>query len=322
MSVTAARSPASPYAADYQGMLADHLPMTLSALRRMGADDERRETFARRYVLEKELRPLERGDRELQSRAAVRARLLAEGRDAVLRADIATLGRGLGARAFHAFIRVAYAIIDESEDDLAAGLAYWRDTALDLGEPRASSQGAEPIDVVAGFARAREVLAHVPATLDPRALIADRMVAVSRDPLFDDVAGTPTFDSDAVARLAAATVRIFAATRNFTLLHAMTATHALRIVLPYAPDRAALLGSFWRAIVAAYVSAGAPAFPDEISFAADIARAPSWEIVRDVACASRDEHVIKAVFTAWSEDLVYRDPLYRVAAARYLGIDG
>lgn len=304
------------YAAEYGGALADHLPMALSALARMGAGEQRRQAYQREYVRAKGLRILGADEPERQARLAMRERIESEGRTNVLRDELSSLARGIGAGAFHALIRVAYGIADENDTEIAAGLIYWRAVAFDIGAA-ASAPDDRHFDVSLALDLARAQLGHLSDTLGD-GLIAERMATVSANPAFDATLGHPHFNEDSLAKIAAVTVRAFAATRNFTLLHAMTAAHALRIVLPFAGDREALLQAFWRAYVAAYISAGAPALPEDGSFASDLACAPEWEALLEHATASPDEHVVKAAYTAWSEDTIYHDPLYRVATARYL----
>ncbi len=201
------------------------------------------------------------------------------------------LARGLGGGAFHALIRVAYAIADRDDVDLAAGLAYWRHAYLDLGEisrPNVDEEatGATPFDVDDALANVRAILRDVPARELPL--------------------------------IASTAVRGFAATRSFTMLHAMTATHAIRVLLPYASDADTAVRYLWRAFVAAYTSAGLPEIPTETALLQHYAEAPTWEALGVRACSSDDEHVIKAAFTAREEDRAYASPSYRVAVARYL----
>jgi hypothetical protein len=46
--------------------------------------------------------------------------------------------------------------------------------------------------------------------------------------------------------------------------------------------------------------------------------APPWPELHAAARRSRDEHDISLTFSAWQEDTMYHDPLYRVAVARQL----
>ena len=79
-----------------------------------------------------------------------------------MRAEFRELVRGLGGGAFHALIRVAYAIADRDDVDLAAGLAYWRHAYLDLGKPSQphiddAAVGAPAFDPDVVLANARSV---------------------------------------------------------------------------------------------------------------------------------------------------------------------
>lgn len=91
------------------------------------------------------------------------------------------------------------------------------------------------------------------------------------------------------------------------MLYAMTATHAIRVLLPYASG-----------VRRAYTSAGLPEIPTETALLQHDAEAPTWEALGARACSSDDEHVIKAAFTAREEDHAHASPSYRVAVARYL----
>ena len=316
-------SPVFGFSYEYGDELADHLPMTLSALRRLGATEARREVFARRYVVEKALRKLDPASAEAHARSALVARIARDGRDVVLRSELHELARGLGGGAFHALIRVAYAIADRDDVDLAAGLAYWRHAYLDLGEisrPNVDEEatGATPFDVDDALANARAILRDVPARLDDGALIAHRMAMVAREPAFESVVDDARVRARDLPLIASTAVRGFAATRSFTMLHAMTATHAIRVLLPYASDADTTVRYLWRAFVAAYTSAGLPEIPTETALLQHDAEAPTWEALGARACSSDDEHVIKAAFTAREEDRAYASPSYRVAVARYL----
>ena len=135
------------------------------------------------------------------------------------------------------------------------------------------------------------------------------MRSVSLEPMFDLACGRPRVSVAFIASIARTTIRAFAAGRSFTLLHAITATHALRIIEPYVDDNDSLYQFFWRAYVAAWVSSGALPLRDLADFAIDIEAAPSWDELLPRACASDDEHVVKVAFTAWDEDKAYGDPV-------------
>ncbi len=299
--------------AEYGDRLANHLPMALSALAAMGASRARLEAFAERYAATHALRPAEPDERA--SRAGFARRLAAEGRAAVLAAELPRLLPGAAASAFHGAIRTAYAL-DRDDGELAAALAFWSRTYLPLG---VAAGAAGPFG---GIAAALEPLRGVRAGFEPTGLIFVRMERVAAEPAFARalVAAPPAAELRSLAVAAAAAL---GATRGFVALHAMTATHALRVLLPWVPDPDAAVAAFWPAYAAAYVIAGAPAPPSLAELAARRTRAPArWDDVLAAALASDDDHVVKAVFTARAEERAYGEPLFRWAAARYVTPDG
>ncbi|HYD98319.1 MAG TPA: questin oxidase family protein [Alphaproteobacteria bacterium] len=326
----AARRPS----AEYGGRLANHLPMALIALARMGAPAARLDAFAAAYAARKVLRPLPAagpaltaaswpaalGDTAAEgpARGYFRGALAQAGRDRVLRGHLPALLPGLGGSAFHALIRTAYAVECGDDAELAAALAYWTMSHLPLGEPAAGAAAeADPL----------RLLAELRAALDGRIggvegpTIFARMALAARLPGFAPVVDRLAVGVDGLPVLAAAAVALFAHTADFTALHMMTALHALRLLLPWVEDRPGALRQAWRALAAAYVAAAMPPLPT--ADALDVLRrraAPGWPDILAAASASDDEHVVKAAYTAWQEDSVRADPLYRVAAARYAGL--
>ena len=69
----------------------------------------------------------------------------------------------------------------------------------------------------------------------------------------------------------------------------------------------------WQAVLAAYVSVGAPRVTDPPTN-----NVPTWDESLALARASLDEHKIKLVDVAHEQDAFYADPVYRRAAARRL----
>jgi Questin oxidase-like len=297
------------FQARYGGELADHLPMARMALRRMGAPPSRIEAFACHYIEGKKLQPLADAPCEANARDTIREEIQRDGRDPVVRRRLAELMPGVGAGAFHPLIRLAYAIEGEDDREVAAALVYWQDAFLDLGFAR--------VDVPAPFLPevAFERLRRDVATAElPKGIIFIRMSAAAAGPAFAvavRAGGFPRDEGD-VQSIARFVVTWFAATRGFVALHAMTAVHALRIVMPYL-DPSQALPAIWWALCAAYVAAGSPEIGDP-----GMPALPSWESVLAAAVASDDEHDIKAAYTASNEERVYGGELYRLAAARYL----
>ena len=121
--------------------------------------------------------------------------------------------------------------------------------------------------------------------------------------------------------MAAASIALFAATQDFCALHAVTGMHWVRVVMPYCPDATPMLRHFWQCIAALMGEMRFPVLPDTATL--DRWRdlpAPGWDEIEAAAARSYDEHDISLTFSAREEMKVYGDPLYRLAAARRVGL--
>jgi hypothetical protein len=149
----------------------------------------------------------------------------------------------------------------------------------------------------------------------PGHLITGKMKSAAALPEFQAKLNALAPDDTTLAALAAATVRIYADGGNFTALHAVTGTHAFRLLQPFITPPELALRYFWQAVLAAYVSVGAPRVVDPPA-----GGVPAWSESLGRARASLDEHHIKLVDVAHEQGAFYADPLYRRAAARRLGL--
>lgn len=320
------------YSAEFGPRMSNHLSMAALALRWMGAPDSRIDDFAARYRarIPLELLPPSTtqltfdlwrkhlGDPAIEAPAvSYFANVLAtSGRPGTLKAHLPDLLGGVGAGAFHALIRTAYALEADDDAELAAALGYWTMSWLDLGTTDATGEAIAPLKIFDTFGSTFRPNAKLEA-----GAIFRRMQAVVKHECFDSFSARYSPSKVGVADLAGAALTLFAATGNFTALHAMTATHALRLVLPWVDDHQVAVAHHWRALLAAYGSMGAPPLPSE----GDIARlrcssTPTWADLHATAWASDDDHVIKSIYSAWRENEVYHDTLYAVAVARYAGL--
>lgn len=290
--------------------LFDHLPMTVAALIEMGAGRDRTAAWAERYAREHSLRPATAAERD--GRRRWRAHIAADGRAHTIATSGTWLAGGIGAAAFHAAIRAAYALDRRDDDELAAALEAWEREYLDLPAPAT----ARTVPVRNALA----VLSAEPLDRGTRGLIVDRMAVAGAQSRFAAIAAAVPgpLELDTLALAAAAA---FAVSGNFTALHVMTGTHAMRTLAPHLADAGAAMPGFWRAFAAASLVAGTSPLLDAGVLAELRAEAPPhWAPLLAAACAANDEHVIKATYTAWRLDHALNDPVYRTAAARYLTI--
>lgn len=318
--------------AEFPDALANHLPMILVALDRLGAGPERQADFFARYDAGKGLVPLSEpiaaldeaswpailGDRRREADAR-RFFTDVAARRGIARAvsdHLPRLAPGVAGSALHPLMRLAYAILRDDPAEVGAALGYWACCYLALPP----SRGLPPETDDPGI-----VLARVAAMPGLRALPAydhlwHAIRAAAADPDFQPVVDWLRIDETTMARVAATALALYAATMDFAALHAVTGAHWVRLVAQVCPDPM-LLRSFWQAVAALVPAIGFPALPSpEELDAMRRVPCPDWPPIMRAAVASDDEHDISLVFSASEEEKVYRDPLYRVVAARRVGL--
>jgi hypothetical protein len=321
-------------AVEFGDTLANHLPMVLWAQWRLGGDTADARRFTAAYVAANGCTepavspgPVARahwrdhvGDRRFE--AAYRRFFLGElerlGETGLLRTYLPALVPGVAASALHALMRLAYARDAEAPTETATALAYWATTYLPLGEGAgAPARTPEPAGVLARMAEEpalREVTCPTP-------LLWHFMRRIAEERAFRPVYDWLDTEGDVVGRMARDALRLYAATLDFSALHAVTGTHWLRLVAPSLDDPQPLIRSFWQAISALYPKMGFPV-PLDAATAEAAARlpCPGWGEIAAAAVASNDEHHLSFTYSAREEQAVHGGRLYQVAAAACLGL--
>jgi hypothetical protein len=322
---------------EFGTQLANHAAMVLHAQRRLGGTEADARRFLAGYIRHTGLAPIRPspgpvtrgtwqrhlGDRDYEAayRDFFRAELTRLGSGAALQREwLPRLLPGMAASALHALMRLAYAGDAADEGEVAEALGYWSACFLRLGEGvGAAPLTAEPARVLALVA-ADPVLGR----LKPRhELLWHCMRAVAAEPAFAAVHDWLEVGPDTLDRIARDSLLLFAATMEFCALHAVTGAHWLRLVLPVLDpaDQERAVRQFWQAIAALHPKMGFPAPLD--AAAAERLRAlpcPGWDEIAAAACRSDDEHDISLVWSAREEFLHRGDPLYRIVAARRVGL--
>jgi hypothetical protein len=314
--------------------LANHLPMVLWAQHRLGGDAADAARFAATYLAATGCRPpapspapikpaawTERlGDRRFETayRVFFATELERLGQTALLARYLPTLVPGIAASALHALMRLAYALDADSPEEVATALAYAATTFLPLGQGTgAAPRTADPGGVLA-------LMADDPAFGDVRCespLLWHFMRRMADVPAFFPVHDWLEVGPDTIARMARDSLRLYAATMDFSALHAVTGTHWLRLVLPHLDQTEPLIRAFWQAIAALYPKIGFQA-PLDAAAASRMAElpCPDWATIARAAVASSDEHDLSLVYSARVEQAEHGDRLYQVVAARRLGL--
>ncbi|MES2994256.1 MAG: questin oxidase family protein [Pseudomonadota bacterium] len=281
--------------AEYRGGLTNHLPMALHALQQLGAPDARLSDFAARYATRfgamRAAVPAPRrladwrvhrgdGDAFDALRAHFAAVLAEEGAAAVLTNALPSLWTGMAAAAFHGPIRAAHAVEIGHVGELATALAYW---AARWQPVEAIPSSLPPIEFGAWFDRFVE--AGASEAIDAPLISASIAKASATAPFRADAACL-TEPADPLGTLARAAARLYAESRNFTVLHIVTATRAVRVLSAFAaPSGKALWPAVGAALMAAQVTRRE----------AVTGGSATWADVRAAAIDSDDDRVIKLV---------------------------
>ncbi|MFT3818845.1 MAG: questin oxidase family protein [Rubrivivax sp.] len=302
--------------AEYGDGLSNHLPMGLIALERLGAGAGRLNAWMERYVSAKALRPAQpvqpwpRGDAwpgRLGDAAAwplyrglFREWIAEEGAQALLAQVLPQLMPGCAAAAFHGLIRTAYAVQVGHLAELADGLAHWAAFHLPLGPlPEVVMDRSDPLPLLR---RLRAGDSNAP-------LIAGRIADAARGGQVNRVIAPLRIGADTPKRLARAAAFAYAETGNFTALHLVTGTHAMRVLARFADDADHAWRCFWQAYAHGVVAARLRPLPQPAPLL-------DWDAIVAAALASDDEHLIKLVDSAREEERCYGGDDWRRAASR------
>lgn len=224
----------------------------------------------------------------------------------VVTESISVLIKGISASAFHAFIRLSYALETNNKKEIAYALAYWCSEYNDL------SITSTPSDK-----KLEEVLNDINSisknhTFLP-GIIIDRMNEINRVLKAQQISiQTNEVTLNAIRKLC---LDIFTVHNNFTMLHCITVCHAFRISEKYFKNKEEALKHLWEAIVVAYASTQLQY--KQIVSETKIIDKP-WSETLNAAIQSIDDHVIKLVYSCWQEDKFYQSGEYKFVANRAL----
>ena len=322
------------WSAEFPFCLANHLPMVLVALHRMGASDERLEAYCHIYREQNGLVPvpepieaitrdnwrefLGQREREADYRTFFAGEVARLGATTASLLYLPQLMPGIAASATHAFMRMAYATMTDSDEETGVALAYWAATYLSLAPSRGAKPSTDDPAEVLAFMYGPETFRDVAPERD---LLWHFMRAVAQRPEFAPVVDMLAIGPETHDRIAQCSIALYAATLDFCALHAVTGTHWLRLMAPRTPDTATPLRYFWQAIASLVPKIGFPGLPSSEELEAwRRVRLPDWPEMYREAVARDDEHDLSLTFSAGEEFKHYRDRLYQYAAAKRLSL--
>ena len=319
---------------EFPYVLANHLPMVLEAMARLGASAERLREFYDFYRSENKVpppagpvAPIDRmswrsalGDRsrEADYRAFFQGEVSRLGGSAAIRHYVPQLAPGVAASALHAMMRTAYGVMRNDDIEIGTALGYWATCYLPLRDEPA---GPPDIEDPLGLALAMHGTPSY-ANVEPESdHLWHWMREVGTMDCFAPLIGRWKMGPDCIERVARLSAALYASTMTFEAVHAVTGTHWVRLISPHLDDPHVLLKPFWAAILSVYPKIGrpAPASADELDALRAMTPPPDAERAA-IAVASNDEHDHSFTFSALTEFARTGDPLYRVLAAKRLGM--
>lgn len=319
---------------EFPVLLANHAPMVHTAMSRLGASPERIGEWYEQYREVKQLQPIPPGvapitgaswrdhlgdrSREADYRDFMIAEVARLGRKGAIRRYLPELIPGIGASATHPLMRIAYALLADDDEEVGTAIGYWAATYLPLGHLEGQvPETGDPLAVLARIGTIEGIRDYD----EGFHLLWHHMRKVATLPGFAPIWGMLEIDETTLEKMAAVGLNVYAATMDFAALHIVTGLHWCRVLMPYLDDPEPLLRYYWQAIAALvpYVGFPTPLTVEEMATMRALP-APSWEEIKAAAIASPDEHDISLTFSASEEEKVWGDPLYRVVAARRVGL--
>ena len=319
---------------EFPVFLANHVPMVLIALDRLGASSERMEAWYETYRETNRLPPITAAvaaidPRDWKAALGDRARETDFRRffaNEVERLGVAdsvqtylpSLIQGVAGSATHPMMRLAYGLLRQDRDEVGVALAYWATCYLPLPAPGQSRPRTDDPTEVLAWVAAIGGLRDYETESD---LLWHNIRAVGAMPEFRPVVDWLAFGPDTPRRMAAAALALFLGTMDFCALHAVTGLHWARLISPLLKDKEPLYRAFWQVVAALVPKIGVLSLPSSSEIEDMRHRAaPSWSEIKAAAIRSNDEHDVSLTFSCLEEEAVWNDPLYRVAAARRLGL--
>ena len=303
----------------YGDRLAMHLPMVLIALSKLGASNEKLIQIFQQNLDELEIVPIV--TRKLKNEdipknlgntnefanflGYFQSEIHDNDVEQVLKKTVPILISGLSASAFHAMIRLAYAIEINHSDEVAIALAFWcaEYQAFDISQERTSKSLPNILRSVVDIG--------VNHTFSP-GIIVDRMKEIGS--LLKAKQSTIQPEKIILDEVRKFALTVFYAKEEFTLLHTVTGCHAFSKILPFVNDKELAIRELWQAIVVAYLSTGL-SFKQK-AFEYNNINKREFEDLIKLSLSSEDSHKTKLFYTCLSEYRTYGEQEYYDVAKR------
>lgn len=307
--------------------LSNHLSMSLIALHELGANSQQLQDFFDTYHKKLECLPAMTVSKELSLKTWMnhlgqsayygsyflffKEALEKDSMENTLKYFLPKLIKGISSQAFHCIIRLAYAALIKNSEEIAAALAYFSSEYVELGSIKSNHEFK---------LSAKEILQDITNKKYfsnqriPGDTIVDRLKKVVVTTEFLSINKNLSVMTTSLGECANLAIHLYAETKDFTVLHMVTAAHALNILTPYFLNLKAPIKYYWQAVCAMYISIGSPIFPAKNDLKDLFMTDLTWEDIISQAILSNDDHTIKFIYSCYEEEKIYHNPIYRYAA--------
>lgn len=303
------------YHALYGNRLANHLPMALYSLESLGASEQQLSNFFESYskrlqlISDEEIMDFVSAEFEFGRTyqyyiGFFETKLNLLGQETFLMKYLNFFSNSLASSAFHALIRLAFAVEADNSDEMIRSFALFSIEYQSLdANPSILKERLEDILVKNSFFGEK---CHF-----PDGIIVDRMNAIHRDIQAENHKILPS--TITLEQLAEFTSNNLWNYNDFTILHTVTGLHAFRVLSKYFQNQDEVLTNLSYAILVATWSTGLKFDKKEIKIKNSFS---SWDSIKEEACKSKNDHVIKLTYSCYEEGAFYDNPIYQQIAER------
>jgi len=310
----------SKYEGQYANDLTNHLPMALRALDQLGADENCLTSYAKGYIEYKKVAPLKMdlfvidktnwqknlGLKKYED--AYREFFSKEydflGREKFIKTYLNHFSRGFGSAAFHGLIRIAYAIRFDNDNEVINAFSYMAIVYKPYNfEGYQTSSVHDILEVLVSSH-------HFKNKKYQGNNISERMFEAFNDIKSVILLRKLPKDQLNLKVIKETVIELLCQTESFTVLHAVTASHALSNVFEYISNKEDVLSDFWLLIQLAYLSTNcveAKTYEPEPVM--------TFDEVKEKVLSSYDAHVIKLVYSCYEEYQLTHNNKYHYIAS-------
>ena len=227
------------------------------------------------------------------------------------------LAPGLSCAAFHPLIRLAHGLSAQNCNEIASALAYWVFAYAELSWPDNDAIASPSLKQTMN-----SLLDNVewPAGRLGQFLVTDDMIRVREQASFEQLNFKPDQQNISLIEMEESILELYLASNDFTILHGVTGTYAVRVLLERFPSIDNLLIYLWQGLVTAFLSKGLndKSMQQVLDQLRDIKTATP-ESIRQRACQSMDDHSIKLAAVCLQMYNITNNEKYLLAISRKLG---